>query len=84
MIAITTENGTLRIAAEIPIPHGQNWSPIRIRRLMEEIELQVFLMEQIDQQKPVTEPAEHDNLPARKPSLKSSLVVIDPLNDEEP
>lgn len=48
MIAITTHNGTLRIAAELEIPHGQNWSPGRIQRLMMDIERYVWTAEQVD------------------------------------
>jgi len=48
MIAITTENGTLRIAAEVSIPQGQNWGPARIERLMAEIERYVFVLELAD------------------------------------
>ena len=48
MIGITTEKGTLRIAAEISIPHGQNWSPGRIQRLMMDIERYVFAAELAD------------------------------------
>ena len=73
MIGITTEKGTLRIAAEIPIPNGQHWSPGRIQRLMMDIERYVFAAEMTD--KAARDARELGPLPPRKPELKSGLVI---------
>lgn len=63
MIGITTERGTLRIVAEIPIPNGQSWGAERTSRLMAHIEQLVFAAELAD-------------AVPRKPNFKSGLVVI--------
>lgn len=73
MIAITTENGTLRFAGELPIPNGQNWSPDRIQRLMMEIERYVFTAELVD--KADNDARKSSTLPARKQNFKSGLVI---------
>jgi len=64
MIAITTERGTLRIAAELPIPNGQHWNATRITRLMAHIEQFVFAAELAD-------------AVPRKHNIKSGLVIDD-------
>ena len=64
MIAITTERGTLRIAAELPIPNGQAWGAERTSRLMALIEQFVFAAEL------------EDRVP-RKHNIKSGLVIDD-------
>ena len=52
MIAITTEHGTLRIAAEIGIPNGQHWNATRMTRFMAHIEQFVFAAELADKDLP--------------------------------
>jgi D-mannonate dehydratase len=75
MIAITTENGTLRIVGELAIPNGQNWSPGRIQRLMMEIERYVFTAELVDKDLPKSNGRIYTSLPERKPNFKSGLVI---------
>lgn len=76
MIGITTEKGTLRIAAEISIPNGQHWSPGRIQRLMMDIERYVFAAEMTDKAaREAGELGPRDTLPPRKPNIKSGLVI---------
>lgn len=73
MIAITTDNGTLRIAGELSIPNSQNWSPGRIQRLMMDIERYVFDAELAD--KADNDARKRSTLPERKPNSKSGLVI---------
>jgi hypothetical protein len=68
MIAITTEKGTLRVAAEFAIPNGQSWGPTRIERFMAHIEQFVFAAEEAD--RPRYDP------PDRKGNFRSGLVVV--------
>jgi len=51
MIAIFTENGQLRITAEIPIPHAPKgqWSPARIGKLANLISEMVAAGEMVDE-----------------------------------
>jgi hypothetical protein len=65
MIAIATERGTLRIAAEISIPNGQSWGAERISRLMAHIEQFVFAAELADK-----------NLPKENGKLPHSRVMF--------
>jgi hypothetical protein len=75
MIGITTEKGTLRIVAEVPIPNGQHWSPGRIQRLMMDIERYVFTAELVDKDLPESNGGVYTSLPERKPNLRSGLVI---------
>jgi hypothetical protein len=75
MIAITTDNGTLRIAGELSIPNGQNWSPGRIQRLMMEIERYVFISELVDKDLPKSNGRIYTPPLERKPNSKSGLVI---------
>lgn len=75
MIGITTEKGTLRIAAELPIPNGGTWGPTRIERLMAHIEQFVFAAELADKDLPQSNGGVYTSLPERKPNFKSGLVI---------
>lgn len=76
MIGITTEKGTLRIVAEIPIPNGKDWSPGRIQRLMMDIERYVWTAELVDKRgREAGEIGPCDTVPARKGNFKSGLVI---------
>lgn len=74
MIAVTTNNGKLLIAAELDIPNGQNWEPGRIERLMAELERYVFCAELADkadlpksQRRHVTLPEQGSSVTFRSP-----------------
>lgn len=73
MIAITTNNGKLYGIFELDIPEGQNWSPGRCQRLMMDIERYVFTVELAD--KADNDARKSSKLPARKPDVKSGLVI---------
>jgi len=75
MIGITTENGTLRIVADIPIPNaeGGQWSAARIASLVKAIQERIDAAEFVDGA--IREFEQRRPLPARKPNLKSGLVI---------
>lgn len=52
MIAVITNNGVLRIAAEIPIPNGRAWSATRMSQLFAHMERFVFAAELADKDLP--------------------------------